>query len=137
MNVTPAGNDGGECGLCHSVYAGCEKCSSSSVYSMFSKEFTDRETSNPVYIKCDRCRGTRFLDTKISACVTCTSKYGLYCKSCDEKVCLSCRAGSYLTSSKKTCQRCYKVWDNCAKCTSDKCLECNKSSTDMGILGCF
>ena len=81
---------------------------------------------------CNNCPSDRPLSPKLStsesACVSCGSKFGSDCTSCNYSKCLSCPSKYYMSSAagNPACTSCNTKWHaNCSACNSSKCTACD------------
>jgi len=102
----------GKCFECDDLYSQCSKCSAE---------------------KCTACEEGLIPDND-GNCVSCQSKYGAGCTTCDaskcndctSEQCIKCEEGKQhiIKNNKIICDTCEALSKNCKNCTSAKCVEC-------------
>ena len=74
-----------------------------------------------------------------SACVSCTSKFGVNCTSCNYTKCLSCPTSGYYMSSatgNPACIPCINYHANCTACNTTECTACEDGYETHSSLQC-
>ena len=115
----------GLCKTCKAIHgSGCTECDSKTCHTCVDDQCCQQEaqivTDESGEVSCGTCQ-----------------VYGNECLNCSETRCSVCEDNYVVNPKSGKCQLCREMYEGCAKCNSDICLECEISSWTLTNYGCI